>query len=631
MKSPDEAVSAALRASSRPDVEELLRDNLTLSLTDVRKLTRHLRGLGGERKSLRLAILRTYSCEMLTPHFEFQSLLAGFDIELHFAPFGVLYEEQGAGLERFRPDVVVLFLRWEDLDPRWGAPARTPEPDPPGLKAAAVTKLEAIATHLRRSVTGLIVFTLLPPLMQPGLGQYDAMSLRSEASLRAEIKRALAARLRENLPSVLFDDLDQLMAEFGRNAMFDQRFWYSSSFPFSAAGAQALVRRLMTYPVLLKTPRVKVIALDADNTLWSGVVGEDGLAGIGLGPDFPGSAFVAFQKRLLDYQARGVLLALCTKNNPDDVMEVLRKHPHQQLREQHFAGLRINWAPKVENLKALAAELSLGLDAFLFVDDSPHECAQVKEHLPQVRVQQVPAAPEEIPACLERISTLEVISLTREDQQRTAMYVQNRHRQESACRCGDVGQYLQSLNMVMTVCWDEASHVGRIAQLTQKTNQFNLTSRRYSDAEIQRMIGDTDWLVADFALKDVFGESGIVGVALVKGALSSLAEIDTFLMSCRVIGRGAESAFLKAVLDELARRGAHRVRAEYLVTSKNELVRNFWLDHGFQALDGAHYELDFPILVVPSHCQIKVEIASSPQPVAATQRGITTASARVAG
>jgi FkbH-like protein len=613
MKSSAETVSAALRASSRTAVKELLCDNLTLSLTDVLKLTRHLRGLGGEGKPLRLAILRTYSCELLAPHFEFHSLLAGLDMELHLAPFGVLYEEQGAGLEQFRPDVVLLFLRWEDLDPRLGlAPTRTPEPDFDGLKAAAVTKLEAIAIGLRRSVKGLIVLTLLPPLMQPGLGQHDAMSPGSEGSLRAGIKRALAARLRENLPSVLFDDLDELVAEVGRNAMFDRRLWYSSRSPFSVAGAQALARRLITYPVLLKTPRVKVIALDADNTLWGGVVGEEGLTGIALGPDFPGSAFVAFQKRLLDYQARGVLLALCTKNNPADVLEVLRKHPHQQLREQHFAGLRMNWASKIENLKALAAELNLGLDAFLFVDDSPHECALVKQQLPEVRVQQTPAAPEEIPACLERIPALEVISLTREDLERTAMYVQNRQRQESGGRSGDLGQYLQSLQMVMTVCWDEPSHMGRIAQLTQKTNQFNLTTRRYSDAEIQLMMGDADWLVADFALKDVFGESGIVGVALVKGLHSSLSEIDTFLMSCRVIGREAESAFLKAVLDELARRGAHRVRAEYLATSKNVLVQNFWPDHGFQALDGTHYELDLSNPVASSHCHIQVEIAGSP-------------------
>ena len=353
--------------------------------------------------------------------------------------------------------------------------------------------------------------------------------------------------------------------------------------------------------------------------------------GLALGPDFPGSAFVAFQKRLLDFQARGVLLALCTKNNPDDVLEVLRKHAHQQLREQHFAALRMNWAPKVENLKDLATELNLGLDAFLFVDDSPHECAQVKEHLPQVRVQQTPAVPEEIPACLERITGLEVTSLTREDLERTVMCVQNRQRQELAGRCDDVGQYLHSLQMVMTVCWNERTHVGRIAQLTQKTNQFNVTTRRYSDAEIQRMIGNGDWLVADFTLKDVFGESGIVGVALVKGLLSSLPEIDTFLMSCRVIGRGAESVFLKAVLDELMRRGARRLQAEYLVTSKNEMVRNFWRDRGFQALDGTHYELDFSIPPPPLHHHIQVEIGGSPQPGGVTHCGIMTASARVAG
>jgi FkbH-like protein len=343
----------------------------------------------------------------------------------------------------------------------------------------------------------------------------------------------------------------------------------------------------------LKHPAAKVIVLDADNTLWGGILGEDGLDGIALGPDYPGSAFVAFQRRLLDFQQRGILLAMCSKNNPDDVTEVLRDHPHQLLREPHFAATRVNWEPKIDNLKSLAEELNLGLDSFVYVDDSPHECWQVKQQLPQVTVVATPQQPIAIPWTLDEIPSLEILSRTHEDRERTAMYAQERQRKQLATRASDHGQYLRSLQMEMAVSLSDRRHLQRIAQLTQKTNQFNLTTRRYLDADIERMMGNPDWLVADFSLADVFGDSGIVGVALVKGLQGATAEVDTLLMSCRVIGRGAETVFLQTILDECAQRGVQRVRAQYLPTRKNGLVKDYWPRHGFGEAEG-WFEADLP-------------------------------------
>ena len=335
------------------------------------------------------------------------------------------------------------------------------------------------------------------------------------------------------------------------------------------------------------------------------------MAGIALGPDYPGRAYVDFQKRILALQQRGFILALCSKNNPDDLDEVLREHPHQLLKHEHFAAARVNWVPKPDNLKALAQELNLGLDAFIFVDDSDHECAAVRHALPEVEVIQVPARAVDIPGCLDHVARLQVTALTAEDLAKTAMYAQERQRrsqqEQVAAGGGSVDDYLRSLAMTMTVGRDDRTHLPRLAQLTQKTNQFNLTTRRYSEQEMQAKIDGEDCRVYHFSLADSFGDSGVVGLAIVELRDGASAHLDTFLMSCRVIGRRAEQAFLRRIAADLRAGGVATLSAQYIPTRKNVLVENFLADNAFAAqddgwlarLDDGGFDLDddFPITI----------------------------------
>ena len=530
-------------------------------------------------------MLRTYTTELLRPYWIFESLLQGFDLDLYEAPYGALLQEgqPGSGLLAHQPDVTCLFLRWEDIDPRFTQPlASQSAAQRRSLIDAATDQLAASLRRIRDAVGGRIVVTLLPRLAGPELGIHDTMALESEAEFHAALKHRLATQIRDALPAVLLDDLDVLMAEVGRAGLFDMRLWFSARFPFSVAGAQAVVRRLLVHAVLLKQPRAKCIVLDADNTLWGGIVGEDGPAGIALGPDYPGSAYVAFQRRLRDYQQRGFVLALCSKNNPQDVEQVLAEHPHQVLRAADFAARQVNWLSKPENLRAIATELNLGLDALVFVDNNIHECFAVRQALPQVTVVRTPAEPAELPSCLDELPQLEIASLTDEDRKRTQLYAQEQQRRNSAVAGASLEQYLASLDMTMIIGIDDARQAVRIAQLTQKTNQFNLTTRRYTEAQVCEFIADPGCLVAYFSLVDIFGDSGIVGVAIVRGVATAKAEIDSFLMSCRVIGRRAETVFVRALLRRLAARGVSRVRASFLPTAKNGLVKSFWPEHGFQ-------------------------------------------------
>lgn len=590
MNAAADPLTAVLEAPTRAELDRALRaSDRELSLVEVNRLTRKLRGLNEATQPLRVGVLHTYTTELLRPHWELAALLRGFALDLHEAPYGSLLAEvqPDSALLRHQPDVVFALLRWEDLDPRLRGPLpAVPVGQRDELAQAMLEPLRVLLTSFRQAAATPIVLTLLPAMSGPALGLHDAMAPEPDAEFRAAFKRRLAAWLRDSVPAAYFDDLDELLADVGRRQFFDARLWYTSRYPFSVTGARAVAERLMAYAVLLRMPRAKCIVLDADNTLWGGIVGEDGPDGIALGPDYPGSVFVAFQRRLLDFQQRGLLLALCSKNNEADVLEVLRQHPHQLLREQHFAALRVNWSPKPANLRELAAELNLGLDTFVFVDDSPHECLAVRQELPQITVVQRPATLPDVPRCLDHLPTLEVLGLTEEDRQRTELYVQERRRRELRASAGDIDQYLRSLNMRMTIGVNDARQVARIAQLTQRTNQFNLTTRRYSEADIRQWMTDPDRLVAHFRLTDVFGDSGLVGVALVRGVRGPVAEFDSFLLSCRVIGRQAETTFLHALLELLRQRGVRRVEASYIPTKKNGLVKDFWPRHGFAPAGG---------------------------------------------
>jgi len=597
MQLNSDALGAWLEVQSRPDLSQTILDSrAALTLPQVKQLTARMDVLEVPEHTLRIGIVHTYTSDLLDPWLRFELALQGMNCDLYHAPYGVLLQEAqpGAGLVRHDPDLTVLLLQREDLHPYFRQPlSALGSDDQVELLQQSLENLVNLVARFREPVGGLLLVTLLPRMSGPGLGLFDSHSDRSEAVWWAQFKSRLAARLRTDVKSSLFLDLDEMLAECGRARFFDHRLWYSSAFPFAPEAARELSRRIAALGAVTKYPKIKVIALDADNTLWGGVIGEDGIHGIALGPDYPGNAYVAFQRRLLDFQQRGFVLALCSKNNPTDLDQVLDEHPHQVLRSQHFAARRVNWEPKPRNLVSLAEELNLGLSSFVFVDDSDHECAAVRHQLPQVQVVQVPRRPVDLAACLDRVARLEILSLTAEDRTKTELYAEERRRREQLAAVssggGDLEEYLRSLQMRMKVSFDDSTQLPRLAQLTQKTNQFNLTTRRYAERQIQDFIESHDYLVAHFSLADTFGDSGVVGLAILRRLADSIAEIDTFLMSCRVIGRRAETTFLETVLERLASEGITRVVADYLPTSKNGPASGFLAESGFERAQGGRF------------------------------------------
>lgn len=322
----------------------------------------------------------------------------------------------------------------------------------------------------------------------------------------------------------------------------------------------------------------KCIVLDLDNTLWGGVIGEDGMEGISLSLQAPGNSFIAFQQALLDHYNRGIILAINSRNNPEDAWNVIRNHPNQILKEHHFAAARINWNDKATNIKELAKELNLGLDSMVFLDDDPTNRELVKALVPEVVVPDLPVSPKEYTRFLGDLPYFEVKVITDEDKMRGNLYVTERLRKEEEKNFATQEDFLKSLSLEMFVYTNDASCVPRLSQLTEKTNQFNIFKRPLSEEQILAYIHDDSYMVFHASLRDIFGDHGVILFSFVEKK-DTVWNIKFLLMSCRVFGRGVEDAFLSLLLSKASQEGVTKVTIEYEETEKNVPAREFISKH----------------------------------------------------
>lgn len=455
------------------------------------------------------------------------------------------------------------------------------------VRARADELLAALAGYAEALGTRpLVVSTVvLPPwrftrfLEAHGPWSFEPWQARLNASLRA------LARGRAN---VLLLDWERLTLEHGHATLHDDRFWYLGRVKHSPRGLQVLADELRLLLAAWRGPARKVLALDADGTLWGGVVGEDGLAGIALSEDGVGKAYRDLQRALRSLKDLGVLLVLCSKNEERDVLEVLEAHPLRVLRADDFAARQVNWRDKATNLRALADELGLGLDAFVLLDDNPVERQLVREHAPEVAVPDPPTDPARLRSWLLR----EVVprhfgrvALTEEDRGKTAQYAALAGRNALAAGL-DLEAFLARLEVRLELLWSPRAHLARVGQLTRKTNQWNVTTRRYTDAEVEALLAADDVDVLAVSYADRLGEEGVVGLGVVRRA-GTTARLDTLLLSCRVIGRRVEERLLRALAGRAAERGATRLEAEFLPTAKNAVAAGFFAAAGLTRVAGA--------------------------------------------
>jgi FkbH-like protein len=370
-------------------------------------------------------------------------------------------------------------------------------------------------------------------------------------------------------------DYAGFVAMRGQQALVDDRLWYLARMRLGRAGLEQLAQLYRRYLSALFQPRRKCLVLDLDNTLWGGVLGEDGPTGIAIGQEGIGLAYHEFQLAIKALAQRGVLLAVASKNNASDAIEVLDRHPEMVLRRNDFACLEIHWNSKSESLPRIAQQLNLGLDSLVFWDDEPREREVIRNQHPAVFVPEVPTDPSGYAQAVLNLECFDVLSLTEEDRRRGEMYREDANREQwlSAAQNADLSEFYRSLNMCMAIEQPDVYAVPRFAQLTQRTNQFNFTTRRYTEAEIRARLADPAYGLYVASLEDRFGKLGLIGAAMVLRQGERWL-LDTFLMSCRALGRGAEDAFLATLVAEASAAGAS-LSGEFIPTKKNRPAREF--------------------------------------------------------
>jgi FkbH-like protein len=398
------------------------------------------------------------------------------------------------------------------------------------------------------------------------------------------------ARLREfarNSAHIVVVDVEALAEAAGAERWYDPRLWYLGRIRLSALAHGLLASEYASFIAARWGDVRKCIVLDLDNTLWGGIIGEDGMTGIQLGYEGIGFAFVDFQRELLNLQEKGILLAICSKNNSEDAYEVIRHHPAMVLREEHFVAAQINWNDKADNIREIARRVNIGVDSLVLIDDSPVERKRVREAVPEVAVPEWPQDPCDYKRALYRVAGEYFLKfdVTEDDRRRGEMYHAQTERERLAESAGNLEDFYRSLQMKLTIATVDYETLPRVSQLTQKTNQFNLTARRYTESELAAMSADIGCRVYCLKLEDRFGPNGIVSVLILRRQSAERWHIDTFLLSCRVIGRTVEEAFLGYAVRDLQKLGATCITGEYIPTAKNGMVANLYDKLGFTRTD----------------------------------------------
>jgi FkbH-like protein len=534
---------------------------------------------------IRLALLSSSTVDQLLPGIRVGALRRNLWVSTYLTDYGQSLQElmdSSSRLHAFKPTVVLVAF---DALSLFGT-------QPLGLTAeSASAKLEGAQDRvqalwkLSREKFGSRVIQQIPlPLYHPLMGHNEQRLPDSPYHLL----RVFNARLRDLADAQKVDllDVNSWAATEGLKEWHDPVLWHKAKQEVSPVAGPMygeLVGRLLAAQ---QGRSFKCLVLDLDQTLWGGIIGDDGLEGIKLGQGSGvGESFAAFQRFARDLASRGVVLAVCSKNDEKTALEPFEKHPEMVLKKTDIAYFVANWNDKASNLRMIAKQLNIGLDSLVFVDDNLFERNQVRGELPMVAVPELPEDPALYPACLVAAGYFEAIALTEEDLARSEQYQKNQEREKTQASFTDITEYLKSLDMEMVWGPFDPLSLSRVTQLINKTNQFNLTTRRYSEEDTKRFAADPKALTLRCRLTDRFGDNGIIGIMIALEQKDGDWAVDTWLMSCRVLGRGVEQAMLDLLVQEASKKGVKRLIGQYYPTAKNNMVKNHYPDLGFEPLD----------------------------------------------
>jgi len=588
-----QSFSAECRSAlERPEGLGLLLQGLARYGLNGNQLGRLAKGLATARKRglslepltpFRLGVLSNSTLDFIVPAIEATALRYGIALECIKADYGQVIQEAlspDSTVNRARPDAVLVAV-----DVRYLPLNATPgSPDTAAATAQeALDHLQAIREGIRRNSGTLSILQTFAPLPEGLFGSLDRVLPGAPRYLIDAVNRGLAEAI-YGTEDVLVD-VAALAETVGLSAWHSPTHWNIAKLPFAGELVPLYADHVARVIGALRGKSRRCLVLDLDNTLWGGVIGDDGLEGIRIAQgDGTGEAHLSVQRMALALRERGIVLAVSSKNSDDIARRPFRKHPDMLLREDHFAVFQANWNDKATNIKAIADELNLGLDSMVFVDDNPVERGLVRQILPQVAVPELPDDPALYARTLSAAGYFEAVTFSGEDLKRAEYYQGNARRVTLQKQAGDVDAYLASLQMEITFQPFDKTGRSRIAQLINKSNQYNLTTRRYTEAEVAAAEEDPACFTLQVRLSDTFGDNGMISVVICRQTDRKSWEIDTWLMSCRVLGRRVQEMVLQEILRHAVLNGIERLIGVYKPTERNKMVEDHYPKLGFRPL-----------------------------------------------
>jgi FkbH-like protein len=547
---------------------------------DYASLLRASRRLDPSKTSqrIRIALLSDAATQQFVPLLRALFHRRGVDAAIYEGPFDAIQLEASdgdSGLYRFRPDVVVLLNSIQALR---AAFANRPGDAMDFLREKSQSSI-AIWDAIRAHSAATIVQSNYVMPYERYFGNFDQKVPQAFSAVAASLNVFLGEQARSR-PGVLINDVDALSSWIGRRHWFDDRFWDLAKSFCALDQLPAVVKNVVDMVMATRGSVVKCVVVDLDNTLWGGVIGDDGLDGILLNAHGDGEAFYRFQAYLKELRRRGILLAVCSKNEMSNALLPFETHPDMLLKREDITVFMADWNDKAQNIRKIRDILNIGLDSMVFLDDNPFERTLVRNLLPEVIVPELPEDPADYVRAISELNLFETSSFSAEDLNRAELYRAEGARREQQSQFGSAREFLRSLDMRIVVSRFDSFHLPRIAQLIQRSNQFNLTTHRYSESECAALMEDSRRIPLYVKLSDRLGDHGLIGIVVLEPTAKEMW-IRDWLMSCRVLARGVEQYLMNLVIDQARTLDLAHIRGEYIPTAKNGMVREFFAQFGF--------------------------------------------------
>jgi len=569
----------------------LSKINAKLTYPELITMARSLKGLQrdadmfpGDAAIIRtkIALLGNYNLSFLPSPLEVYLAQHHVQVDLFLGDFANYKQDllsSDSALYAFCPHIIILLLDHHSIY-LWPAMYAS-HAEVQDVADRQIQVWVALWEKVRGECSASIIQTNIALPCERPLGHYEARTEWSATHYLRKLNQLLAERAPSHVHIL---DAEHLSGILGKLSWFDEPTWYNTRQSLGFSAVPTLTRSLASMIAALLGKSRKCLVLDLDNTLWGGVVGDVGVEGLRLGKgDAVGEAFIDFQHYIRQLKERGVILAVCSKNNPEIARAPFESHPEMVLKLDDFSAFVANWDDKATNLRRIALQLNVGLDSLVFMDDNPAERALVRRYVAAITVPELPEDPALFRRVLDEGGYFEIATLSKEDLVRTSYYLAERKRQEQAAIAPDVNEFLESLEMVCTCGPFDEMNLQRIVQLINKTNQWNLTTQRLTEGEVGDRMADPSYFTLWVRNRDCFGDNGLIAVLIAREQKATL-EVETWLMSCRVINRGIEDFIFNELLDEARRRGTSSVEGTYRPTRKNTIMRLFYENLGFERL-----------------------------------------------